>query len=300
MPGGFFIYKAEGNEELIYANKAVFEIFGCENISEFKDLTGYTFKGMLHPDDYDAISESIINQINRDESDSICVYSSDEKVSNIDLHLLETYDKPLSTQCFQNIIPGVEGRSFTWDELSNDAEHVWRMVCSEMTDSIDFVSHHILSNPKLVLVDETTDKSKRGNVGGSGGSDLLFFDSMPELFAKYPSIPLDAGLRNAGLDSFELTKGDSEFLDFNALSEAVANKIITDYIPLQREASGQQRNSKSVADWYKIAKRNGKVVFRPNSVLVPTKLRKTGRVHVTRVPMHISPHASSCRFHHIC
>ena len=36
MPGDFFIYKAEGNEELIYANKAVFEIFGCENISNSK------------------------------------------------------------------------------------------------------------------------------------------------------------------------------------------------------------------------------------------------------------------------
>ena len=27
MPGGFFIYRAEGSEELIYANKPVFNIF---------------------------------------------------------------------------------------------------------------------------------------------------------------------------------------------------------------------------------------------------------------------------------
>ncbi|MBP5608155.1 MAG: hypothetical protein J6X66_07810 [Lachnospiraceae bacterium] len=27
MPGGFFIYKAEGNEELLYANHAVINIF---------------------------------------------------------------------------------------------------------------------------------------------------------------------------------------------------------------------------------------------------------------------------------
>ena len=63
MPGGFFIYKAHGNEELLYANRAVLEIFGCRSLEEFKALTGFTFKGMLYPEDYRAISESIDHQI---------------------------------------------------------------------------------------------------------------------------------------------------------------------------------------------------------------------------------------------
>lgn len=63
MPGGFFMYKAEEPEELIYANKPVFEIFGCADLDEFKTLTGFTFKGMVHPDDYDRISISIVQQI---------------------------------------------------------------------------------------------------------------------------------------------------------------------------------------------------------------------------------------------
>ncbi|MBR1985776.1 MAG: response regulator [Mogibacterium sp.] len=67
MPGGFFIYKAEGNEELMYANKAVFDIYGCDGLEDFKKLTGYTFKGMVHPDDYAEITESIDDQI--EESD---------------------------------------------------------------------------------------------------------------------------------------------------------------------------------------------------------------------------------------
>ena len=67
MPGGFFIYKAELPEELLYANEAVLDIFGCRNLDEFKELTGYTFKGMLHPDDYRAISDSIIKQIANSE-----------------------------------------------------------------------------------------------------------------------------------------------------------------------------------------------------------------------------------------
>ena len=63
MPGGFFIYRSEGDGELIYANKPVFSIFGCRDLEEFKELTGYTFKGMVHPEDYDRISSSISDQI---------------------------------------------------------------------------------------------------------------------------------------------------------------------------------------------------------------------------------------------
>ena len=63
MPGGFFIYCAEEPEELLYANGPVFDIYGCKNLEEFKELTGYTFKGMVYPEDYQRISESIVDQI---------------------------------------------------------------------------------------------------------------------------------------------------------------------------------------------------------------------------------------------
>ena len=67
MPGGYFVYKAAGDEQLLYANQAVFDIFGCKDEEEFRDLTGYTFRGMVHPDDYFDISESIVRQIAEDE-----------------------------------------------------------------------------------------------------------------------------------------------------------------------------------------------------------------------------------------
>ncbi len=63
MPGGFFIYRAAGQEELIYTNKAVYAIYGCSGPEEFKSLTGYTFRGMVHPDDYDRISSSVLRQV---------------------------------------------------------------------------------------------------------------------------------------------------------------------------------------------------------------------------------------------
>ena len=67
MPGGFFIYQAQKPENLVYANKAVFDIFGCADMEEFRELTGFTFRGMVYPEDYAHISASIAQQISTSE-----------------------------------------------------------------------------------------------------------------------------------------------------------------------------------------------------------------------------------------
>ena len=63
MPGGFFIYRADESMELLYVNQSTCDIFGCETVEEFRELTGNNFKGMVHPDDYDSIQDSIDEQI---------------------------------------------------------------------------------------------------------------------------------------------------------------------------------------------------------------------------------------------
>ncbi len=55
MPGGLFIYYADGDEELLYQNSAVLRIFGCDTEEEFRRLTGNTFRGMVHPDDIEEV-----------------------------------------------------------------------------------------------------------------------------------------------------------------------------------------------------------------------------------------------------
>ena len=69
MPGGFFIYHADGQEELIYANKAMLHIFNCETIAELRELTGNSFRGIVHPDDLEAVEESIRFQIAHSQHD---------------------------------------------------------------------------------------------------------------------------------------------------------------------------------------------------------------------------------------
>lgn len=63
MPGGFFIYHADENERLIYANQALIQIYGCKSLKEFQEHTGYTFHGLVHPEDIEETQRSIKRQI---------------------------------------------------------------------------------------------------------------------------------------------------------------------------------------------------------------------------------------------
>ena len=63
MPGGFFIYHADGNEEMIYANMAMVNICGCDSFEDFKRYIGGSFRGLVHPDDLRRVEDSIHSQI---------------------------------------------------------------------------------------------------------------------------------------------------------------------------------------------------------------------------------------------
>jgi len=59
LPGGFFVYEAEGNEKITFAEPNVFGLYECETYEEFIEFTGGTFKGMVHPDDLYKIQDQI-------------------------------------------------------------------------------------------------------------------------------------------------------------------------------------------------------------------------------------------------
>ena len=146
MPGGFFIYKAEEPGELLYANKPVFDIYGCDDLEDFKKLTGYTFRGMVHPEDYSSISASVAEQI--DASDDNMDYveyriiRKDGAVRRVDDygHYLETdayggvYTVFISdiTEKHERIMSELEGHKATIDTLN---ETIGRMDADHLTFS---------------------------------------------------------------------------------------------------------------------------------------------------------------------
>ncbi len=72
LPGGFFIYRADGDEELISFNFELVKIFGCETEEEFRTLVHNSFRGIVHPDDLKLVESDISSQINHDK-DIDCV-----------------------------------------------------------------------------------------------------------------------------------------------------------------------------------------------------------------------------------
>ena len=217
------------------------------------------------------------------------VYSSDVSVADIDLHALEQYAGSYDSAKFDSITADIEAREISATELLTSVDDGWRMVCSEMSEAITFVETNIKRNGKIDLLPNTTTTYRKGQVGVTGGSDLMFFDSIPALYNTYRSrVTLDEGMRNAKCDDFIINKGDSKFLNFNNVGAPLCSSIINDYIVLSRPAGQQQRIVKTAAQWEKIAKKDGSISFPANSVLVPTKIRRNGRVHVSTVPLYVS------------
>lgn len=67
MADGFFVYRATGDEKILYANPRVLEIFGCDTLNEFKELVGNSFRGMVHKDDIERVESEIKEQIDASE-----------------------------------------------------------------------------------------------------------------------------------------------------------------------------------------------------------------------------------------
>ena len=66
LPGGFFIYHADEKEELITVNTELLNLFNCESEEEFRQFTGNSFKGMVHPDDLNLVESDISDQIKKE------------------------------------------------------------------------------------------------------------------------------------------------------------------------------------------------------------------------------------------
>lgn len=68
IPGGLLIYHANGNEEIIYANDEVIQLFGCDSLEDFRSWTYNSFQGVVHPEDFEKVEASILKQLSTTES----------------------------------------------------------------------------------------------------------------------------------------------------------------------------------------------------------------------------------------
>ncbi len=63
LPGGFLLYQENENRDILYINRTLLEMYECDSVEEFHELTGSGFHGMVYPDDVKIVQESIDRQI---------------------------------------------------------------------------------------------------------------------------------------------------------------------------------------------------------------------------------------------
>ena len=66
IPGGYFSYHADGNLEIISFNREMLNLFDCNTAEEFRSHVGNSFKGIVAPEDFEHVQQSIEHQITID------------------------------------------------------------------------------------------------------------------------------------------------------------------------------------------------------------------------------------------
>lgn len=71
MPGGLFRYHADGGEEFSSISAGLLEMTGYETEQAFREATGNSFRGFVHPEDLEAVEESIAEQMKYGDTDVV-------------------------------------------------------------------------------------------------------------------------------------------------------------------------------------------------------------------------------------
>lgn len=88
FPGAILIYKATGKEEILFANHELIRLFECQTLEDFQQYTGGTFRGIVHPEEYEAVEQSIWEQVRQPDSNGndavrYCITTKNGKVKHI-------------------------------------------------------------------------------------------------------------------------------------------------------------------------------------------------------------------------
>ena len=68
IPGAFLIYKAYGDEQILFANEDLIHMFGCRDFEDFLVCTKSGFRGFVHPDDLERVEQEIRAQVQEEKA----------------------------------------------------------------------------------------------------------------------------------------------------------------------------------------------------------------------------------------
>ena len=97
--GGAFIFSGEEGHKLLYANKYLMDIFGCESEEEFYNYVGNSFDGMVDPTELLTVLSDMETQVKESQNDSGYVFydirTVDGEVRRVVNHITLVHDPEL-------------------------------------------------------------------------------------------------------------------------------------------------------------------------------------------------------------
>ena len=229
-------------------------------------------------------------------SEYIKIVSSYDKIPNIDIHKFSQVLHNDISSNFSSMMPGIVAKKVHFQELLTEIENGWRILNTEMVDAISFVKNNFEISDCFTKLINLGFSIKRGPSGNTGGTDIIFFNSREDLYRQFndQNVILSAGMRNAKLDTFNITLGDSAFLNISDNSEILINNIIKAYNALPNREGKQQRKKKSNKEWKDILDKESRTKFPSNSVLIPRAIRTTGRIYLSHNSIFVSTNFVVC------
>ena len=147
IPGGFLIYSAEGNEEIIYANEALIKIFNCDDFNDFYSYTKGSFRGIVHPEDLEAAEASIKRQISGNDGD----------VDNVDYRIIQKGGIVRWVEDYGQFVKGDGGNNYFYVFICDATEK----VTQRLMETFSMRHAHEEKEQKLHRLIEEYDKERK-------------------------------------------------------------------------------------------------------------------------------------------
>ena len=147
IPGGFLIYSAEENEEIIYANDSLIKIFNCDDFNDFYRYTKGSFRGIVHAEELEAVEASIRKQISCKDGD----------VDNVDYRIIQKGGIVRWVEDYGQYVKGDDGHDYFYVFICDATEKITQRLMETFTLRHD----HQEKEQKLHQLIEEYDKERK-------------------------------------------------------------------------------------------------------------------------------------------
>lgn len=227
---------------------------------------------------------------NRSSSvEDIKLISSFIKIADIDSdELIRNLERvELFKNEFGEIIPGVEAIKISKQKMIDNCTTGWNdIISSENLEAEKFISKNFVNNKNFYKIKELKLTLKRGTVGNSGASELLFIDmNSPNLALRkiYEKIRIDKAVialkKATESNDILIKKTKCVFCDFGENSQNM-KEILNEYMQVTAKTnkSKQTKKAKTFLELKQILEKSKQNITPKNSILIPRAIRKTGRI----------------------